>query len=115
LYLRGTRLLNAELTSLKGLKNTVYLDNEIRNLETSRLILQNDRVTAQLKEELALFEQSENEITYYINNINSPNNPIKPKKTLIVTISVLLGGLLGIFVAIGRIAYRNYKSKTNAA
>jgi LPS O-antigen subunit length determinant protein (WzzB/FepE family) len=50
-------------------------------------------------------------INFQNSSAKSPEKSIKPKKMLIVAISILLGGMLGFFVAIGRIVYKNHQKK----
>ncbi len=106
LYLKGTTLLSAEIENLKKLEDNVFLDSEIRNLENLLLIAQNNRPLEQLKEILDKTPNNTN-ISFYSENINSPPNPIKPKKLLIIAISVLLGGIAGtLLIAIKTVASR---------
>ncbi len=108
LYLRGTKLLTAEIENIKNLKDTVLLDNSIRELEAKKVLVENNRELEQLIKELEEFTELDN-ISFYSEIINIPESPIKPKKTLILVISILLGGMIGLFVVIGRIIYRNHK------
>jgi len=108
LYLRGITLLSAEIENLKALEDTIFLDDEIRNLEAQKQLLENNRELEQLNEILTDISL-ENPVNFYSANINSPSKPVKPKKSLILAISILLGGMLGLFIAIGRIVYKNSK------
>ena len=111
LYLRGTRLLNAELSNLKSLKDNVFLDNEILTLEKDRMLLENNRDIERLEAELENFKANSSAISFYSTAIDLPSSPIKPKKVLSIAISLVLGGILGLFVAIGRIVYKKHKSR----
>jgi len=109
LYLRGTKLLEAEIENLKNIENDVYLDIEIRKLESQKLLLQSNRQLDLLKDLLdqtALIVKA----SFYSKNFNSPINPIKPRKTLILVMSIFLGAILGLFIAIGHIIYMNIKT-----
>jgi LPS O-antigen subunit length determinant protein (WzzB/FepE family) len=110
LYLRGTRLLSAEIDSLKNLSDTVFLDNEIRQLNANKIVIENNRELIQLKNILNLVDNHPSTIKLNSPLVNTPPTPIKPRKTLIVAISLLLGGMLGIFFAIARIVYKNYQT-----
>ncbi len=44
-----------------------------------------------------------------------PEKPIKPKKALILALSVVLGGMLGVMIALVRSAIRNRKAQKTAA
>jgi len=111
LYLRGSKLLTAEIENLRSLEASVFLDGEIRQLESQKLLLENNRELEQLK---GFLSESLNatDVTLYSQNINAPTQPIKPKKGLIVIISILLGGMLGLFIAIGRIVYKNSQNRS---
>lgn len=108
LYLRGTNLLTAEINNLENLPNNVFLDNQIRELNAKKLIINNNREAEQLENLLAEFNEK-SDVRFYQSAIDSTNKPIKPKKTLVVIISLLLGGMVGLFIAIGRITIKNYK------
>ncbi len=108
LYLRGTKLLNAEIVNLKNIEDDIFLDNEILKMETEKLLLKNNRPLEQLKTIYSEIDAiSNNNVEFYSQNINSSTKPIKPRKTLIITISIFLGSFLGLCIAIGRIVYRN--------
>ena len=130
LYLRGTNLLSAELESLSKLPKSTFLDSRIIELENELQKLKNNREIEILKarkdeaafnetlqgyqEELRkLTETQVPDLTINFQNSSakSPEKSIKPKKMLIVAISILLGGMLGFFVAIGRIVYKNHQKK----
>jgi LPS O-antigen subunit length determinant protein (WzzB/FepE family) len=55
-------------------------------------------------------------LLFYDTKSNVQAIPEKSKKLLIMIVSILLGGMIGVFIAIGRIMLRNYKkTKINAA
>lgn len=131
LYLRGTNLLIAELESLESLSSKTFLDTRIRELETTLATLKNNREIEILKaresdkafnEELQSLQEQlrkldgtifpqDIKISFLNDQPNTPAKPIKPKKLLIIVISSLLGGIIGLFIAIGRIIYKNAKLK----
>ena len=41
-----------------------------------------------------------------------PLNPVKPKKMLIVAIGLVLGGMLGVFVALIRIVFTGNRTRS---
>lgn len=110
LYLRGIRLLSAEINNLTNLDDSVFLDSEIRNLENQKLLLESNRELEQLQE-IIKETNLNNTVSFYSKNTNNPTTPIKPKKILALIISFLLGGTIGLFIAIGRIVYKNAKEK----
>ena len=127
LYLRGVNLLSAELSGLQNLSNETFLDSKVRELETKLMGLTNNREIEILekRESNLAFSAELQTITEQINKLessqfptelninitdsdaNSPSSPIKPKKALVLIISILLGGMIGLFIAIGRIVYKN--------
>ena len=127
LYLRGTNLLNAELTNLKALADDIFLDNRVREIERELLKLANNRDIEVLKARQSNQPFNENLQTLSdeikkIENIFFPekiftniqtsssislNTPIRPKKALTLVIAVFFGGILGVFTAIARIIVRN--------
>ncbi len=132
LYLRGTDLLSAELDNLKNFPKDAFLDIEIRELETELLKLENNRqieILKTRKKDIAFSQELQNlrekinalnnthfpenyQITFLNNSANSPEKPIKPKKVLIIALSLLVGSILGGSIAIGKIIYQ--KSNRNA-
>ncbi|MGH1440784.1 MAG: Wzz/FepE/Etk N-terminal domain-containing protein [Cellvibrionaceae bacterium] len=106
LYLKGTRLLGAEIDNLRSLKPTVFFDPKIRQLESEKILLEKNRELEILKE-LVNKDLDTTEFTLFSQNLNAPTQPIKPQKKLTVSISLLLGLMLGLVIAIGRIIYKN--------
>jgi LPS O-antigen subunit length determinant protein (WzzB/FepE family) len=111
LYLRGTKLLSAEINSLEQLSDKVFLDEKVRQLTANQLIIANNREINQLENILSSFADNVTDIQLHSRSTNTPQTPIKPKKALIIAMGILLGGILGIFLAIARIIYKNYGQK----
>lgn len=107
-YLRGERILTAEIESLQRIENNFFLDEHIIVLNNTKELLKASPLLEQLSFLLnkAKFSQ---DITFYSENLYAPQNPIKPKKALIIAVSILLGGIMGLFIAIGRIVYKHTK------
>jgi LPS O-antigen subunit length determinant protein (WzzB/FepE family) len=115
LYLRGTKLLSADIEYLTSLDTDVFFDEEILALKKEMLLLKNNRLADQLNAMLIKDNDLDN-LLYYDAQPNVQAISEKSKKKLIIIVSVLLGGTIGLFVAIGRITFRNYKkTKLNAA
>ena len=132
LYLRGTKLLDAELENLKGLSNTTFLDTKIIELETELQKLKANRdieILSTRESDVAFSDdlQSLREtiqrltVTEFPENFTvdfqnaptvAPLSPIKPKRMLILVVSILLGGVVGFFIAIARIVYNNHRIHT---
>jgi chain length determinant protein (polysaccharide antigen chain regulator) len=108
LYLRGSKLLTTDVEYLKSLNEDVSSDDEIlRHYEEIRL-LNNNRLVNQLKS--IMISDVKNDTPLFYDTIpNVQAIPEKSKKMLIIIISILLGGMMGVFIAIGRIMFRNYK------
>ncbi|MNR47248.1 hypothetical protein D3C85_1663300 [compost metagenome] len=45
-------------------------------------------------------------------NIEMPDAPIKPRKVLILALGVVLGGMLGLFIALIRLMFKKRSAKT---
>jgi LPS O-antigen subunit length determinant protein (WzzB/FepE family) len=73
------------------------------NLELEELQLAADQDSSQDTKKMA--------IDFYSSSISTSLIREKSKTAMIIAISVVLGGMLGFFIAIGRIMVRNYSSK----
>ncbi len=122
LYLRGTKLLSAELTALENRQNDDFTDPAIRELEAELALLKRHREVEMLRARehdkafiidqigpmMDEIESLSNQQIDFENTTFSridqpaivPEHPIKPKKRLIVAVALLLGGMLGLFVAL---------------
>src|SRR5699024_10015151 len=88
-YLRGSRALESELALLKERKNN---DPDIPELTT-------------LHKKLDLLAKAETEeVGFELASVDNwapvPEAPIKPKKSLIVALGFILGGMLGVFITL---------------
>jgi LPS O-antigen subunit length determinant protein (WzzB/FepE family) len=134
LYLRGTRLLKAELDELKKRPEGHYPDNQVRELEAKLIEIANNReaeilaarkndgdfsdriisLRGQLVElDSQKFPEQLN-FNFVSGGIVTDPAPIKPKKALILALSVVLGGMLGVFAALIRGAIRKRKATQTA-
>jgi chain length determinant protein (polysaccharide antigen chain regulator) len=115
LYLRGTKLLSADIEYLKSLNDDLSFDEEILALKKEMLLLKNNRLVDQLNAMLITDNDLDNQL-FYDAQPNIQAIPEKSKKKLIIIVSILLGGMIGVFIAIGRTMFRSYKkTKLNAA
>lgn len=91
-YMRGAKALRAELKELEGRTSDDPFIPELRNLEEAY-----DRYTNMQADpaKVALFRQD--------GETESPDTPIKPKKALILVLGAVLGGMLGLFIALIRL------------
>lgn len=98
-YRLGTKSLKAELNALKArakeIDRTPGLSEEKLKLELLSSIKLNTKSISPMTLDLVAEPDS---------------NPVKPKRLLIITLSVLLGGIAGIITALVRIAIRNRRS-----
>jgi chain length determinant protein (polysaccharide antigen chain regulator) len=108
LYLRGIKLLSADIEYLTSLDTDVSLDEEILTLKKEMLLLKNNRLADQLNAML-ITDNDLGNLLFYGVQPNIQAIPEKPKKKLFIIVSILLGGMIGLFVAIGRIMFRSYK------
>ncbi|MFT7389686.1 MAG: chain length determinant protein (polysaccharide antigen chain regulator) [Candidatus Endobugula sp.] len=110
-YLRGEKLLSAEIKNLQALSNDVFFDDEIVMIEAKKGLLGANVALEKLR--LLINEpHATNSLNFY--NEHAETSLLAPKKDktkLIIVISILFGGMLGVFIAIGKIIARKYKSK----
>lgn len=94
-YIRGTKALQAEIKNLEERKLNDPFIKSLRALQ----------VRYSFYKDLSV---SPNDVVVFRVDgpIETPDKPIKPKKTLILAVAILLGGVIGIFVAIFRTLYR---------
>jgi chain length determinant protein (polysaccharide antigen chain regulator) len=115
LYQRGIKLLTTDIEYLKSLNDDVSTDKEILTLKKEIHLLKNNRLIEQLTSMLITENKSDGQL-FFDAKPNVQAIPEKSKKKLIIIVSILLGGMIGLFIAIGRIMFRNYKkTKINAA
>lgn len=128
LYFMGTEALNAERTALVERENDDFTSGRIVEIHTALKRLQNNRQIEVLQtrenEDLFLAEQAATRqeisrlqnLTVNMDNLKlvqidqsaiEPTSPIKPKKSLIVAVGIVLGGMLGVFAALIRRAVKN--------
>ena len=131
LYFMGADALNAERDSLMARENDDFTSGRIVEINTALKLLEHNRkievLQARENEELFLAELADNrkEISRLKNiqvNMDAlklvridqtaiePISPIKPKKSLIVAVGIVLGGMLGVFAALIRSMIRKRKN-----
>lgn len=136
LYMRGQELLAAELAVLKERENDDFTAPEIRQLESEvELLLKAREIeslrlrdsdeafvmeqTAPLREELMRLQALNIDFSMIeparIDRMASePDSPVKPKKSLIMALSLVAGGMLGVFVALIVIALERSRQRQEA-
>jgi chain length determinant protein (polysaccharide antigen chain regulator) len=101
MYMRGAKAIQAELTVLEQRKNDDPFIPELRGLENQLEFLKRVDVNPDNVSVYTLDSSAE-----------VPQTPIKPKKMLIVAIGLVLGGMLGVFVALIRIAFTGNRTRS---
>jgi len=97
-YMRGAKVIESEIEILKSRKSDDAFIPELRDLEEEHSYLTSIKLDKE-KIQVAIIDQQA-----YI-----PEEPIKPKKILVLAISIALGGLLGIMLALVRSVIKSRK------
>ncbi|MBD9599022.1 LPS O-antigen chain length determinant protein WzzB [Pseudomonas sp. PDM10] len=95
-YIRGSKALQAEI---KNLEERKLEDPFIKNLRALQIKQAFYRDLSVKPGDVAVFRLD--------GPIEMPDQPIKPKKALILAVAILLGGVIGIFVALFRTLCRH--------
>ncbi|MGI6407494.1 MAG: Wzz/FepE/Etk N-terminal domain-containing protein [Thiopseudomonas sp.] len=127
LYFMGTEALEAEKQTLLSRENDDFTSGRIVEINQELKLLEHNRQIEVLEsrenEDLFLAELAEQHkeisrlkgLKVNMDNLKmvsvdqlaaQPASPIKPKKTMIVAVGIVLGGMLGLFVALLRSAIR---------
>ena len=100
MYMRGAKALRAEMQVLLARTSDDPFIAELRNLEARYQSFADVNLDPS---NVAVFRQD--------GDIEVPDQPIKPKKPLIVALGVVLGGMLGVFIALIRLMLRKRSAK----
>lgn len=103
LYRLGSRALEAEIQVIRERRENIALTPGIMQLEQKLSLLRSMDV-----DEEKIFPAKTDLMAM------PPEKPIKPKKALILALSVVLGGMLGVMIALIRSAIRNRQAKAAA-
>lgn len=95
MYLRGAKALRAELNELSNRTNDDAYIQELPELLKRQELLRNIDLSPE-KLQVAIIDRA----------AIVPEDPVKPKKPLILILAVLLGGVLGIFIALARRVFK---------
>jgi chain length determinant protein (polysaccharide antigen chain regulator) len=95
-YIRGSKALQAEIKNLEERKLDDPFIKDLRTLQVKHAFYKDLSVKPG---DVAVFRVD--------GPIEMPDKPIKPKKVLILAVAILLGGVIGIFVALFRTLYRH--------
>ena len=100
MYMRGAKALRAEISVLKSRTSDDPFIPSLRNLEEKYALYADVKPDT---EKVAVARQD--------GEVEVPDQPIKPKKPLIVALGVVLGGMLGVFIALIRLMLRKRSTK----
>lgn len=92
MYMRGAKALRAEMQVLLARTSDDPFVPELRNLEKQYQLFAGVSVD---RDKVAVFRQD--------GEVDVPDSPIKPKKSLIVALGMVLGGICGVFIALIRL------------
>gem|GEM_PF-4661427 len=99
LYMRGTKLLKAEIKNLEARGNKVYLDKKLRSMESGMPLLLSNNYIDQLKQQRENLANSNKQFILYNKEFDIPEHPIQPNRALIILVSLALGLTIGIIIA----------------
>ena len=103
LYLRGERLLRAEMQALKARISSSALIPEVRNLQAENELLKGIVIDTNSASSFLLEKPA-----------TPPTGRDSPKTKLVLALALVLGGMLGVLTALIRTAIRNRKTKALA-
>lgn len=92
MYMRGAKALRAEMGVLLARLSDDPFIPELRDLEAKYQVFAGVSLDPS---NVAVFRQD--------GDIEVPDQPIKPKKALIIALGIVLGGILGVFIALIRV------------
>ncbi|MEH6388829.1 MAG: Wzz/FepE/Etk N-terminal domain-containing protein [Pseudomonas profundi] len=104
MYMRGTRALQAELNMLDNRENDDPFIPDLRALESQLAMLRDINIDRDSVSVFTLDSAAE-----------VPDTPIKPKKSLVVMLGVLLGGVLGMTIALIRISVKSRSGRAGSS
>jgi len=103
-YMRGVKAIDREIQLLNARKSDDPFIKEISNLKQQYAYLEGIKIDAEAIQVVRIDQIA-----------LEPEKPIKPKKILVISIAILLGGMLGIFAAFIRHAINKRKEDTELA
>ena len=103
-YMRGTKSIEAEIKVLTNRESDDPFIPGLRDHQEKIAYLKSIQIDPELVNVVRLDQEAE-----------VPVKPIKPKKMLIVAVAIVLGGMLGVFIALIRSAIRNRKLRLEQA
>jgi LPS O-antigen subunit length determinant protein (WzzB/FepE family) len=109
-----TNILKKDIANATQTTNQILTQYYIAKLE--KLLEQvkiSDDLTyiAHTEKEIEKLQKGINTLSFSSGVVNAPDKPVSPNAKLVIIIGIVLGGLLGFLIAIGKIAYNNYTSR----
>lgn len=101
IYTRGAKTLRAQLAVLQKRENDEAFIEDLAKTREQLGLLSSYQLSDANAQVVTIDQQAE-----------TPEIPVKPKKTMIVAVGIVLGGILGIFAALLRSAIRKRKEST---
>ena len=102
-YMRGSKSIEAEIQVLKNRKTDDPFIGGLRDQQEQIAYLESIKIDPELVHVVRVDQEAE-----------VPTSAIKPKKKLIVAVALVLGGMLGVFVALIRSALRKRREARQA-
>lgn len=106
---KNIKTLEAEIQLLSEREKSIFYDEDLLTLEAQKYLVSNDESSAEMKVELERIKSINEPLRFSDDIIIAPTHPIHPKKPLIMALSAVLGIIIGLCAAIGRIIYRKVK------
>lgn len=98
MYMRGSKALKAEIQALESRVSDDPFIPTLRTLQEQQRLFNSLNINP---EKVAVFRQD--------GAVETPDTPVRPKKALVMAIGLVLGGMLGIFLALIRGLFQRYE------
>ncbi|WP_027896943.1 LPS O-antigen chain length determinant protein WzzB [Zestomonas thermotolerans] len=98
MYMRGSKALKAEIQALESRVSDDPFIPTLRTLQEQQRLFNSLSINP---EKVAVFRQD--------GAVETPDTPVRPKKALVMAIGLVLGGMLGIFLALIRGLFQRYE------
>lgn len=99
-YLKGTRLLSAEIDALKSRDDDAAFIDAVQELKAQKAYLTSVKIDKSMINPVRVDQYA-----------YPPESPEKPNKKLILAVAIVLGGMLGIFIALIRSAVQKRRQE----